>query len=111
MAVTVQRESKEYLAGTITASVPVLDAAPLLAFTAVADEREQPDAEAARPDVWIEGTWQGPTVFDNGKYRRQFRTPLIGVLPVLEPGEYQMWLKVIDDPEEPVMPAGVIFIG
>lgn len=108
--VVVERESVEYLAVDVSSDVVIDDDVPQFAFV-LKDPEADPDAPPDRPAVWFDGTWQGDQVHALGKYRRTARTPLIGTLPDLAPGEYQAWIRWVDDPEVPVMKAGVLFVG
>lgn len=91
--------SQEYLKVTITGDVE-LDAQPVY-FAVIA-------ASAVHPEDtdWVEAEWTGVKGLS-----RVARLLLGEDGYAIEPGEYQVFAKVIDNPEEPVMAAGYLTIS
>lgn len=106
MAVTIERESTEYLKAKVESDVSP-GGTPQFAFTP-ADTDE-------RPDVFADGAWLAAavvvTIDGVQMFRRWARTPLLGPDgSVLEPGEYVGWFKNADAPEKPVMRCGRVIV-
>lgn len=92
MAVQIPAVSKEYLHGTITASVDLdeqtIEVAALSKGTAAPDD----------DTTWIAATWTG----DAGKSRVWELLIGPGTSMALQPGSYVVWARVTDTPEVPV---------
>lgn len=99
MAATIPAVSKEYLHGTVTASVALDTQGVHVAFL---DKSAVPDDETA----WIEAEWEG----DVGK-TRSWRL-LIGpsTTAALTKNTYSVWVKVTDTDEVPVRKHDVLTI-
>jgi len=106
MAVTIERESAEYLKARVESDVSPVGT-PKFAFTLVDTD--------ARPAEFVDGAWLGAAVavvIDGvPMFRRWARTSLVGPGgTVLAPGEYFGWIKNTDAPEVPVMKCGRVIV-
>jgi hypothetical protein len=63
------------------------------------------------PDTWFTGSWDGTQpVPGTTAYRAQVLVGPGSSGPVLAVGKYQVWIRVTDSPEVPVLPVGQLAI-
>jgi hypothetical protein len=104
---SVDRDSREFVQAHVTVTVagqpfnPTADVVEF-AFTAI----------GARPVTWYPGGWDGiePIPGTNG-YRAQVLIGPGSTGPALTPGRYAVWLRITDNPEQPVMPVGQLVVA
>jgi hypothetical protein len=99
--ITMSSLSTQYVLVPVTSLVAGQSVSP------VADEVQFAFAPVGSdPSAWTPGSWQDGTT--NGLYVAQCLIgPANGGL-VLAPGLYEIWVKVTDDPEVPVLQAGLL---
>lgn len=104
---SIDRDSREYVQAEVTATVqgqpydPTTDVVEF-AVTEI----------GARPDVWYPGGWDGtqPIVGTTGTYRAQFLVGPGSTGPTLTRGRYTVWIRITDNPEQPVIPVGQLTV-
>jgi hypothetical protein len=104
---TLSQASLEYVQATVTALVadaPYNPTADTVAFAFLAPGTSPMGA------TWVTGSWastQSPT--GNGSYTAQCLVGPAGATQ-LAPGSYQVWVKITDSPEVPVIPAYLLTV-
>ncbi|KIF67622.1 hypothetical protein HY68_01605 [Streptomyces sp. AcH 505] len=99
--------SLEFVQAEVTATrrgVPYnpTDDVVAFAFTAIG---------TSRPDTWYTGGWDGDDpIPGTHSYRAQVLVGPAGSGPALAVGRYQMWIRISDSPEVPVLPVGQLAI-
>lgn len=63
----------------------------------------------ANPSTWYAGTWASTTPLTSGAYLAQCLVGPGGTV-ALTRGSYSCWIKITDNPEIPVIPAGQLQI-
>jgi hypothetical protein len=101
---TIDRDSREYVGAEVSATVqgqaynPTNDVVEF-AFT----------TGSARPATWYTGGWDG-TNAGSGAYRAQVLIGPGSPGPTLTPGKYAVWLRITDNPEQPILNFGYLTI-
>ncbi|MGW2936056.1 hypothetical protein ACWDA7_30360 [Streptomyces sp. NPDC001156] len=101
---TIDRDSREYVGAEVSVTVqgqpynPTSDTVEF-AFTTA----------NARPVTWYTGGWDG-TNTGSGAYRAQVLIGPGSPGPTLTPGKYTVWLRITDNPEQPVINFGYLTI-
>lgn len=63
-----------------------------------------------RPDTWYTGSWTTATISGTNTYWAQILIGPGGSGPVLTVGRYFVWIRITDNPEQPVIPVGWLAI-
>jgi hypothetical protein len=103
---SIDRDSREYVEAEVTATIqgesydPTTDPVEF-AFSPV----------GGRPISWYPGGWDGTGPRpDTTTYRAQILIGPDSSGPVLDPGKYAVWIRITDNPEQPVIPFGWLSI-
>ncbi|MGW5477700.1 hypothetical protein [Streptomyces sp. NPDC004008] len=103
---SVDRSSREYVQALVDITVgtqpynPTVDVVEF-AFTAVNE----------RPVTWYTGAWDGTSPLPGTTtYRAQILIGPGSPGPTLAPGKYQVWIRITDNPEQPVISFGWLSI-
>ncbi|MER8030728.1 hypothetical protein ABTZ78_17415 [Streptomyces bauhiniae] len=103
---TIDRDSREYVGAEITATVqgqpynPTSDPVEF-AFTAI----------GRRPDTWHQGGWDGDQPLPGTRtYRAQLLVGPASTGPTLTAGRYTVWVRITDNPEQPVIAVGQLTV-
>ncbi|WP_439947177.1 hypothetical protein [Streptomyces sp. BBFR109] len=103
---TIDRDSREYVQALVDVTVagqpynPTVDAVAF-AFGPV----------GGRPATWYDGGWDGTQpVPGTNSYRAQVLVGPDSGGPVLAPGRYAVWIRITDNPEQPVIPVGQLTV-
>jgi hypothetical protein len=103
---SIARESRQFVQAQVDVTVagrpynPTADPVEF-AFTTV----------GGRPDTWHTGGWDGTDpIPGSNAYRAQVLIGPGSTGPTLTAGRYAVWLRVTDDPEQPVMPVGQLVV-
>lgn len=103
---SIDRDSRQYVQAHVEVTVtgqpfnPTADPVEF-AFTAV----------GGRPVTWYSGGWDGiKPVPGTNAYRAQVLVGPGSSGPTLAPGRYAVWLRITDNPEQPVMPVGQLVV-
>ncbi|MFD0393347.1 hypothetical protein ACFQ3Z_16065 [Streptomyces nogalater] len=65
----------------------------------------------ARPTTWYPGGWDGTAAIPGSNaYRAHVLIGPGSTGPTLAPGRYAVWLRITDDPEQPVINIGQLFV-
>ncbi|MEV6833488.1 hypothetical protein AB0N17_02985 [Streptomyces sp. NPDC051133] len=99
---SIDRDSRQYIQVTVDVTVqgqvynPTTDVVEF-AFTSVSD----------RPTTWYTGTWDGTSPIPGTiAYRAQVLVGPGSTGPALTVGKWAMWVRITDNPEQPVIPVG-----
>ncbi|MFE5140320.1 hypothetical protein ACFRDV_22030 [Streptomyces fagopyri] len=103
---SVDRESREFVPAEVTVTVqgepynPTHDIVEF-AFTAI----------GARPTVWWPGGWDGSQpIPGTNAYRAQVLTGPDSGGPAFTKGKYAVFIRITDNPEQPVIPVGQLTV-
>lgn len=104
---SISQLSREYLPVTVSASddgQPYNPTADLVEFAFT------PAGTSTQPSTWYAGEWDSTTA--NPGTNEYTALCLIGPggTAVLTPARYDVWLRITDNPERPVVPAGQVAI-
>ena len=98
----IDRSSTEFVNATVKATIqgepfnPTSDVVEF-AFAAV----------SGRPTTWYTGGWDGTSPISGGtSYRAQILVGPGSTGPTLAPGIYAVFIRITDNPEQPVIPIG-----
>ncbi|MET7746196.1 hypothetical protein [Streptomyces sp. NPDC005385] len=103
---SIDRDSREYVEAEVTATVQGLAYDPTsdlveFAFTAI----------GARPGTWYTGGWDGTQpIPGTNAYRAQVLVGPSSAGPVLAKGKYTVWIRITDNPEQPVIAYGQLTV-
>ena len=103
----IDRDSRQYVQADIAATLqgqPYNPTADLVefAFTTAND----------RPTTWYTGGWDGTnTIPGSSAYRAQVLVGPVSTGPTLAPGTYTVWIRITDNPEQPIIPVGQLNIA
>ncbi|MFG3287267.1 hypothetical protein ACGF3G_00385 [Streptomyces sp. NPDC048179] len=102
----IDRDSRQYVQAMVDVTVagqpynPTADVVEF-AFTAI----------GARPTTWFTGGWDGiDPIPGSNSYRAQVLAGPGSNGPVLAAGRYAVWLRITDNPEQPVMNVGQLAV-
>jgi hypothetical protein len=103
---SIDRSSRPFVGATVTATLqgqpynPTGDVVEF-AFTTV----------GGRPVAWYVGEWDGTDpIPGSASYRAQVLVGPGSTGPTLEPGKYAMFVRITDNPEQPVIPVGQLAV-
>ncbi|MFE5037172.1 hypothetical protein [Streptomyces sp. NPDC056683] len=103
---SIDRDSREFVPAVVEVTVagkpynPTADPVEF-AFTAV----------GARPTTWYPGGWDGiDPIPGSNAYRAQVLAGPGSNGPVLAAGRYAVWIRITDNPEQPVLPVGQLAV-
>jgi hypothetical protein len=103
---SVDRDSRQYVQAHVDVTVagqpfnPTADPVEF-AFAAV----------GGRPATWYTGGWDGiEPIPGTNAYRAQVLVGPGSSGPALAPGRYAVWLRITDNPEQPVMSVGQLVV-
>ncbi len=103
---TIDRDSREYVGADVRVTVqgqpynPTSDPVEF-AFTTA----------GARPTTWYPGGWDSTEpVTGSTSYRAQVLIGPGSTGPALEPGKYSVWIRITDNPEQPVSSFGWLVV-
>ncbi|MFJ6540508.1 hypothetical protein ACIQMP_07670 [Streptomyces sp. NPDC091385] len=103
---SIDRDSREYIQAEVTATVlgqpynPTSDTVDF-AFTGIGQ----------RPVTWYPGGWDGTDPIPGSTaYRAQVLVGPSSTGPTLTPGRYTVWLRITDNPEQPVIAVGQLTV-
>lgn len=102
---TVSAASREYVPASVTATVAGSPYSPIadpvdFGFTSIG---------AAAPTLWYPGLWDAAPNPGTSTYTAQCLVGPGGTVTLAQ-GEYQVWIRVTDNPEMPVLPVGLLSI-
>jgi hypothetical protein len=103
---SIDRASRQYVQAHVDVTVsgePYDPTADLVefAFTVV----------GGRPATWYTGGWDGTVpIPGSNAYRAQVLVGPGSTGPTLTPGRYTVWLRITDNPEQPVMSVGQLAV-
>lgn len=99
---SIDRESRQFVPAQVEATVagqpynPTVDVVEF-AFTAI----------GGRPETWYPGGWDGTQpIPGTNAYRAQVLVGPGSNGPVLTAGKYAVFIRITDNPEQPVIPVG-----
>jgi len=102
----IDRSSLQYVQASVQATVqgepynPTADVVEF-AFTDV----------SGRPTTWYPGVWDGTgPISGSTAYRAQVLVGPGGTGPTLAPGKYAVFIRITDNPEQPVLPVGQLAV-
>jgi hypothetical protein len=102
----IDRSSREYVQAAVQATVqgqpynPTGDVVEF-AFTTV----------SGRPSTWYPGGWDGISpISGSAAYRAQILVGPGSSGPTLTPGTYTVFIRITDNPEQPVIPIGQLAV-
>lgn len=102
----IDRSSREYVQAAVQATVqgqpynPTGDVVEF-AFTTV----------SGRPSTWYAGGWDGTSpISGSAAYRAQVLVGPGSSGPTLTPGQYTVFIRITDNPEQPVIPIGQLAV-
>lgn len=102
----IDRSSREYVQASVRASVqgepynPTGDVVEF-SFTDV----------SGRPVTWYPGSWDGTgPIAGSTAYRAQILVGPGSSGPTLTPGKYAVFIRITDNPEQPVIPVGQLAV-
>lgn len=103
---SVDRSSREYVQALVDVTAdtgaynPTVDVVEF-AFT----------TGTSRPTTWYAGAWDGTSpIPGSNTYRAQVLIGPGSTGPVLDPGKYAVWIRITDNPEQPVISFGWLSI-
>lgn len=103
---SITRESRQYVQAHVDVTIggqpydPTADVVEF-AFTAI----------GARPATWYTGGWDGSApIPGSNAYRAQVLVGPGSNGPTLAAGKYAVWLRITDNPEQPVLPVGQLVV-
>lgn len=102
---TIDRDSRQYVQAQVTATVagqsynPTVDVVEF-AFTTGND----------RPVTWYTGNWDTTPTNGTNAYWAQILIGPGSSGPVLAVGRYFVWVRITDNPEQPIIPVGWLAI-
>jgi hypothetical protein len=103
---SIDRDSRQYVQAHVDVTVggqpynPTVDRVEF-AFAAV----------GGRPATWYPGGWDGTApIPGTNAYRAQILVGPGSNGPTLAPGRYAVWLRITDDPEQPVLNVGQLAV-
>lgn len=68
-------------------------------------------AVGGRPVTWYTGEWDGTDPIPGStSYRAQVLVGPGSTGPTLEPGKYALFIRITDNPEQPVIPVGQLAV-
>lgn len=103
---TIDRSSRQFVQAQVTvtaAGQPYNPTGDLVefAFTAI----------GGRPTTWYTGGWDGTQAIPGtNSYRAQVLVGPGSTGPTLTAGRYAVWIRITDDPEQPVIPVGQLTV-
>jgi hypothetical protein len=102
----VDRDSRQYVQAQVDVTVqgqtynPTVDVVEF-SFTAV----------SARPATWYTGTWDGTQpIPGTNSYRAQVLIGPGSNGPTLTVGRYTVWIRITDNPEQPIINVGQLIV-
>ena len=102
---TIDRDSRQYVQAQVAATVagqPYNPSTDLVDFAFTTGSN--------RPDTWYTGSWDTRATNGTHTYWAQILIGPGSSGPILAVGRYMVWIRITDNPEQPIIPVGWLAI-